>query len=212
MVEEVDRPISASPALRIIYAYARVFQEAVTSLDGYDVEAYDLSDGDEAYWNLLRQLWLSGDDFLIVEQDIVVPSGAIERLAACPREWCAVPYRLGSVWGCWHGLTRYRGTLTRSLPGLPDEIRNRHWSSLDSAWINHLRKAGYPEAHWHWPGAVHLKVGNDPFTGNSFLHCRCGAALSDDDMIGGPDHAACHRCGRPLSATIVEQTPTDVTL
>ena len=35
MVEEVDRPISASPALRIIYAYARVFQEAVTSLDGY---------------------------------------------------------------------------------------------------------------------------------------------------------------------------------
>lgn len=141
--------------MRIIYPFVERFPEALAALPA-DVEQIDVSADEQAYWRLLRDLWKSGEDFAIVEQDMVVPLNALASFANCRREWCAVPYWMYGSWGAWHGVTRYRGGLTRRLRELPEAIRCRDWPTLDSAWINHLREAGMNEAHWHWPPATHL--------------------------------------------------------
>lgn len=141
--------------MKIVYPFTRDYPEAIAALPA-GAEKVQMGSDPEAYWRLLRGLWRSGEDFLIVEHDMVLPEGAIRGFERCPREWCAHPYFLYGTWGTWHGVTRYRGDLTRRLPNLPDEIVKREWLSLDSAWINHLRLAGYNEGHWHWPPARHL--------------------------------------------------------
>ena len=160
--------------MRIIYPYAEHYPEAIAALP-LDAEQVDVSADPEAYWRLLRDLWRSGEDFLIVEHDMVLPDGALHTFDSCRREWCAHPYFMYGTWGTWHGVTRYRGGLTRRLPNLPDEIRSRTWPSLDSAWINHLRLAGVNEAHWHWPPARHLNPAHPPMA----VPCpHCGADIA----------------------------------
>ena len=143
--------------MRVVYPHVREFPEALAVLP-IATEKVLLEPDPDAYWRLLRDLWHSGDDFLIVEQDIVLPPRAVLEFEACPRDWCAQPYFMWGTWGAWHGAVRYRKSLTRRFPTLPDSIIKREWKSLDSAWINHLRLLGRNEAHWHWPPARHLNT------------------------------------------------------
>ena len=190
--------------LRVIYPYVREFPEALAALGQRRVEKVDVGSGDQAYWRLMRDLWRSGDDFLIVEQDMVVPSGAVAAFETCPREWCGQPYFMYRTWGCWHGVVRYRGSLTRSLPDLPDQIAQRHWQSLDSAWINHLRLAGRNEAHWHWPPARHLSPRHAAPSGVTCPNCghdvtlTVGKAIAD---LTGDDALTRYRASLRLSMT-----------
>jgi hypothetical protein len=189
--------------VRVIYPYVKIFPEALAALAGWPVEMADTSADDEAYWRLLKDLWTAGRDFVLVEQDMVVPEDALDRLLGCTEEWCGVPYRLYGNYGVWHGVTRYRGSLTRRLPGLPDAIRDRRWESLDSAWINHLRAAGYPEAHWHWPAAKHLRETPDlSGEGVKFFNCvKCGTGMSAKSI------GFCPTCGW-MAAPDMPKTPT----
>lgn len=141
--------------MRIVYPHVRAFPQALAALPA-TVERVALNSDPDAYWRFLRDLWRFGEDFLIVEQDIVLPDGAVTAFESCPRDWCAQPYFMWGTWGAWHGAVRYRASLTRQYPDLPDAITKRHWQSLDSAWINQLRLLGLNEAHWHWPPALHL--------------------------------------------------------
>ena len=45
-----------------------------------------------AYWELFKSLWKSGEDFIIVEHDVVVNADTIESFDACPEAWCTAPY------------------------------------------------------------------------------------------------------------------------
>jgi hypothetical protein len=172
--------------MRVIYPYVTSFPEAVAALpvgaERIQIKAADT----EAYWRLLREAWRSGDDFMVVEQDMVLPTGAVWSFERCPREWCGLPYFMHETWGCWHGTVRYRGSFTRRLPDLPDEIKARHWESLDSAWINHLRLAGYNEAHWHWPPARHLSTRSPERPS----HMKCPACGTDIRPAIGQEIAA----------------------
>lgn len=191
--------------MRIVSPYVSEFPEATAALPTGTERVQIAADDPEGYWRLLRDLWQSGDDFLLIEQDMVLPSGAVEQFAACPREWCGLPYFMHEGWGCWHGVIRYRASLTQRFPDLPDAIQMRHWQSLDSAWLNHLRAGGLNEAHWHWPTARHLSTRSPERP--SHMHCpacqadirpeigRELAALTDD----GPFRV--YRAGLRLTIT-----------
>jgi hypothetical protein len=192
--------------MRIVYPYVTVFPEAVAALDGWTVEMVDVSSDDQAYYRLMADLWRSGDDFTVVEQDIVLAPGALQGLVECPQPWCGCPYwQWHSGWGVWHGAVRYRADLALKLPEIPDLIQWRHWGALDSAWINHLRLLGYPEAHWHWPAAKHLT--KLPPVAMIYGCADCGAALRHEDLRESPQ-TPCRECGHLNQMVVPTVTPT----
>jgi hypothetical protein len=196
--------------MKIAYPYTGTgFPQSLAALDGWPVEKINVSSDDQAYYRLLADLWHSGDDFVIVEHDIVAPPGALQGLVWCKEEWCGHLYWMPwGGWGCWHGLVRYRGSLTRRHPDLPKSIEKRHWGSLDSAWINHLRLLGYPEAHRHEPPAKHLTKGRNGLGTTMFYSCDyCGANLPPEEIEASP-HPRCVECGL---VSEVEVSPTTLT-
>jgi hypothetical protein len=196
--------------VRVIYPFATTFPEALASLPSW-AEQVDVSQDDEAYFRLLASLWHEAEDFVIVEQDQVLPPGALEGFEACPELKCGHGTWLYGGWGIWHGCVRYRREMMLAHPGLMESIQTRHWSSLDSAVINHLRLLGYPEAHWHWPASKHLvpKIYIGPQTGQ-FIQCRCGAAFGNEVFERNP--LTCQECGTETWTPTPERTATDITL
>jgi hypothetical protein len=199
--------------MRIVYACATIFPEAVAALEreGYPFDVVDVSSDNEAYARLWADMWHSGEDFLNVEQDMIVNPGMVKELEECPEEWCGGVYWLYGAAGSWAGVVRFRGELTRRHPDLPETIINRTWQSLDSAYINHLRLLGYPESHHHLPYVKHLvpKIYVGPQTGQ-FIQCRCGSAFGSEVFERNP--LTCQECGAETWTPIPERTATDITL
>ena len=54
-------------------------------------EFVDVSGDDEAYFRLVSRLWTEGDEFFMVEQDIVPDPQQFLDMVACPKE-CARVY------------------------------------------------------------------------------------------------------------------------
>jgi hypothetical protein len=195
--------------MKTAYPYTGTgFPQALAALDGWPVEKINVSSDDQAYYRLLADLWHSGEDFAIVEHDIVIPPGALQRLVDCPQEWCAgiywMPY--GS-WGSWFGMVRFRGSLTTRHPDLPESIEHRHWGALDSATMNHLRLLGYPEPHRH-EFVKHLTKGRNGLGTTMFYSCdHCGANLPPEEIETSP-HPRCEVCGL---VSEVEVSPTTLT-
>lgn len=119
---------------------------------------------DDAYWRLLAALWASGDDFAIVEQDIVPHEDVFDEFRACSEPWCTFGYEY-FVGGDYHGsgCVRFRARLTGNEPDLMlavaqyanDKHPARHWCSLDAFTQHELYRRGY-EAHHHHPSVGHL--------------------------------------------------------
>jgi hypothetical protein len=83
---------SPSPA-RIIVPFTKVHPDTRAALKPYGsrVEYVDVR-ADGAYWSLFRDLWAAGEDFILVEHDIVPHVGTIEHFDRCPSSWCSCPY------------------------------------------------------------------------------------------------------------------------
>jgi hypothetical protein len=118
---------------------------------------------DEAYFRLLERLWTAGEDFAIVEQDIVVEPDTLESFRACPHSWCCAPYPY--LKGVYSGLgcVRFRSELMRRLPDLMERVAIRanelhppkHWCTLD-AWVQRTMAAAYSQR----PCQRHKPVGH----------------------------------------------------
>lgn len=118
---------------------------------------------DGAYAELVEALWRTGRTFVIVEQDIVPPQGAISGLIECPWVWCGHPYVVGDrTPAVMLGLTKFAGVLTRSDPGLAKRALDRrrdpggwvHWRSVEARLASDLgRSRRHP--HVHLPAAAH---------------------------------------------------------
>ena len=133
---------------------------------GYKPDLRRLDDDDvEAYWRLLSDLWEAGDDFVLVEQDIIVREDTLESFDDCPHPWCAAGYRyLGSASYMGIGCVRFRAALLRRHPEMMDRVANRsypnhgpkHWCTLDAAMQTELQGA---REHVHGHGTVgHLST------------------------------------------------------
>lgn len=110
---------------------------------------------DDAYRQLLRDLWLEGESFIIVEQDIVPWPGALEELWRCPCYWGSNTYKLHGGEGIHHGFgcTKITTALMARLPKVWDEPG--HWSELDQRLWFAAREIGQ-EPHPHRPPVIHL--------------------------------------------------------
>jgi hypothetical protein len=198
--------------VRVVFPYTVRLDEAIVSLPPW-AEQVDVSQDDEAYYRLLASLWHDAQDFVILEHDQVLPPTALEGFEKCPEWHCGHPTWLYGGWGVWHGCVRYRRELMLRHPDLPETIVKRDWHALDSAWINHLRLLGYPESHWHWPAAGHLKPKLLPGMGVTvFIQCPfCGSAL-DAIAIQTDPRVTCQECSQVVVMPVPERTATDSVL
>jgi hypothetical protein len=123
------------------------------------LELVDVSHSEVSYWELLTQVWQPFEDLVLVEQDVVVPEGALAALSACPSPWCSLPEerkrkRPGSP-DSWRAgylqANRFRPDAMAAHPQLFAGMAPwcRHWLALDSASLPRLeRLIGPPHVHW----------------------------------------------------------------
>ena len=121
------------------------------------VRPVDVSADRHAYWRLLRDLWASGSDVTIIEQDIVPHKGAIDDLDECGWGWCAFPYDDDGMLLTAFGMVRWRGWFTAKHPDVVEQIPEQHrdWVGLDGVVIGELHRRGEKE-HIHGPEVRHL--------------------------------------------------------
>lgn len=138
--------------MRVVLPYTTLTPEVTRALDAaeMDWDGVDVSDSDEAYWELLDDLWSYGQDFAIVEHDVVVNPGTLKSFEECPEMWCAAPYPyfVGTYTGL--GCVRFRSEAMRTVPGLFGEVASKsdtkhpskHWCALDSRIQAILQRQG----------------------------------------------------------------------
>lgn len=165
-------------------------------------------EGDDGYWKLLRDAWAQGEEFYIVEHDVIVWMGGIKALQECPEDWCTLGTichgnQIYTAFGC----VKFGKQLVQSHPDVWDEITDHHWSTLDA---NLAIKMGWPiwrpHGHKDLPPATHLNEGQwaedasarDPFGGrivwqatdsSQFIVKTLGTNESGEPLVtvGSPD-------------------------
>jgi hypothetical protein len=143
--------------------------ETLSALEqlGRSVEMVDVSGSDESYAALLAALWDSGDDFLLIEHDIVLTQAAVEAMESCPHPWCGNAYRVNHQVGeviVGLGFTRFRSELCQELPDAVERAGRwegrypaRHWAKCDARLATELNEAGHL-VHRHHPDVGHLHL------------------------------------------------------
>jgi hypothetical protein len=158
LVTSSDSPICLDKA-RVVLPYTQLRGEVLGAVraSGVAFECVNVSDSDDSYFRLLRDLWSAGESFTLVEHDVVVGPETLKSFDDCGHEWCASQYRYlrGTYWGL--GATRFRGPLLRRFPDLMDEVGEydspghgpKHWCSLDAAITISLRarRVEFPHVH-----------------------------------------------------------------
>lgn len=138
---------------RVFVPYTRFDERVAQALATAGVPAgfWDVSADDEAYWRLLSDLWVQGDGFTIVEQDIVVRADTLASFDRCQNDWCGAGYRyLSSDRYVGLGCTRFRSEFIAAHPDLIEVAGEysdnahpqRHWCTLDAAMQFALRDKG----------------------------------------------------------------------
>lgn len=137
----------------------------------------DVSDGPDAYWGALRDIWAKGGDFAIVEHDVVVGPDVLAQFATCPEPWCVFGYdpichpECQEAWRNQLGCTRFRAEIMAACPdalsSIPksrrnwqnvcDEIAGDKIGGVDQPTLRprSLRAAGFTH-HWHFPPVRHI--------------------------------------------------------
>jgi len=78
----------------IICPYIKVHPKTRKTLDRHapGIEYVYTGKDDYAYWETVNSRWGSGEDLIIVEQDIAITAQMIPSLVSCPRAWCTYAY------------------------------------------------------------------------------------------------------------------------
>ena len=151
----VEEPLD----VRVIVPYVKTSHKLQTVVDCLRIqfvqpELVKVGD-DESYWSLLRDEWAKGEEFFIVEQDVIVWTGAISMLQACAQSWCTLPTLChGRMITTTFGCVKFGKQLVERNPGIWDDI-SRNWFHLDA---NFTTAMGWPfiGPHAHYPSATHL--------------------------------------------------------
>jgi hypothetical protein len=90
-----------SPA-RIVVPLTRLHPDTAAALApfGQRVRYVDVS-APNAYWELFRDLWRAGEDFILIEHDVVPRPQTIARFDRCRESWCSCSY-------LWHWKPAYQ--------------------------------------------------------------------------------------------------------
>lgn len=120
---------------------------------------------DDAYGAALDYLWRLGEDFAVVEQDIVIGQHVVDAFHSCASDYCAFPYAWSTCIGPALGCTRFRGDFTRRYPTAMREALETpsawgnpgHWKQLDVFLMRRILRDQHGEQpHMHLPPVAHL--------------------------------------------------------
>lgn len=136
----------------------------------------DVSEDDEAYWRALCAIWAIGEDFAIVEHDVICHPDVVEQFDTCPEPWCTFGYAnichpaCQEAWANQLGCTRFRAEAMAKCPdaltSIPEGQRNWHnlcdhiagnkVHGVDQPTLREhsIRAAGFSH-HWHYPPVGH---------------------------------------------------------
>jgi hypothetical protein len=136
----------------------------------------DVSADDTAYYRALRRWWSYGEDFAVIEHDVICRPDVVEQFDACPEPWCTFGYDNICCPGCqeaWAnqlGLTRFRAEVMEKCPdaltSIPPELQGWHnlcdhlagnkINGTDTPTLREgsLRAAGFTH-HFHYPAVEH---------------------------------------------------------
>jgi len=112
----------------------------------------------EAYWELLQQTWSKGDEFFIVEQDIIVWPGAINEMRNCEELWCTLPSLChGNIVAATFGCVKFSAQLIAENQDIWDKVaeRSKVWFVQDSGFSKEMMAIN-KHPHVHFPAAIHL--------------------------------------------------------
>lgn len=148
--------------MRIVVPYTRIAPETFRALAVDAPEAlYFKCEHEDSYYHLLADAWAKGEDFAIVEQDIIVRPDTFDSFTACPSPICVAPYPyLRSEVYAGLGCIRFRAEAMRRDPTLWERVAThqdrkhpqRHWCTLDAFMQRELR-VGWCREH---PPVGHL--------------------------------------------------------
>jgi len=117
-------------------------------------ELVKVGDGAE-YHTALADAWAAGEEFFVVEHDVVVWMGGIRQLAECDEDWCSLPTMChGRLIPTTFGCVKFGKRMVEQNPGFWDDI-DTTWFYLDAGFAD---KMGFPfiKPHAHMPPATHL--------------------------------------------------------
>jgi hypothetical protein len=120
-------------------------------------EFVELPIGDPyAYWRLIRRLYDHGQDWMIVEQDILITAEQIDSVNECPEPWCVYGYHRGTAEFAALGVLRLRREVMAAYPSLlVRELAERiYFDQCDGTLYGRLNAAGYTP-HRHYPNVGH---------------------------------------------------------
>ena len=116
---------------------------------------YDLD-----YGRALAAIWAQGEEFCLIEHDIVPWPGALEAIAGCEEPWCVYDYpfhpgRIGNALGC----LRVSKDVVREFPDLSKEWVSVDWKELEGVVRKAISTAsGRRKPHRHSPPLAHLRT------------------------------------------------------
>ena len=152
--------------MKIVLAFTKRRIEVIKALEtaGWDYEAVDVSRSEEAYWELLNELWEAQRSFIVVEHDVVVLPNTITQLVLCPESWCSFPveYFNGPYAGL--GCAKFSETFIREHPtalahiaGMSDDAHPpKSWCRLDG-WLQQILGKEGARRHVHSGVLKHLR-------------------------------------------------------
>lgn len=118
-------------------------------------EFVNCSEDDYAYWRAFKERWGSGDDFVVIEQDMEIGPDTIASFESCEHHWCVFPYRVISQAGepgmCVEslGCTRFSAELQSVVKARHiSQDDYRHWRQVAGRVAVTLTRYGY-RAHQH---------------------------------------------------------------
>lgn len=122
--------------MRIVVPYTKIIKRVSNALDasGYEWEGADVTKSKFAYWYLVKDLWEAGEDFCLIEHDIVIdPRVTLQGFDVCSHPWCACPYpydmmEQGYYFGM--GAVRFKAEVMARHPDLMQEGLSREWTVL----------------------------------------------------------------------------------
>lgn len=108
------------------------------------------------YANALRELWRAPGELIVLEQDVVVPEGAIANLLACDEDWCTHPHWTGSRYDLQTlGLVKFGGEMRYLFRHLADRALGRRDPNGPHAAVRFgdIDPWGSPDP-WDWPTTI----------------------------------------------------------
>lgn len=111
------------------------------------------------YGRILRDYWEAGDDFMVIEPDIVIRKDVADAFINCPCVYGCFPYNWLTDCGAALGCTWFRKEILQAVPDAMARVQaqNVTWRQVDVILMRHVlaREHGH-QPHIHLPPVKHL--------------------------------------------------------